>query len=725
MLFSGIRRGILSRFGLMSWQAYKNHRFRKARRNLYKGDIHDSLFPFEPGLVSIFLTVEEQNQSSLRDLISKLLDQTYRYVEIILISGDVEISKHLLSDLSIEEKEKIRIIHIIDKSPKDHVNSSCPKGEFSTWFGKDCKFEPDFIERMVFTLRHRPQVGLVYFGDKESGNPLSKIFMTRSYVVWVLGESLQTGNPPENLSFWHQAALVLNLKTFDLSNPDQSDSQLLLDRLEISYAENFRVLGDFYRDYFLTHWICYLQSEGSGHQSTRLLSHLKNAALKSGNFLYEEMVYQQEEFPGSWIPEVFILVVEGPEVIYPSLPELPRNALKVMIKLSPGHMPESISPEWDVCFTMGKLSEKPTLLKKSYQGCIASKNVSSLINILDMRIHAHYCHKIQSLMLNQERAGLKASVVISTYRREKPLRCALQSVARQTFPLDEYEVIVVNNDPSDKLVCQLVEEIRSRDFSRYPEHLRLIQCPLPGLSNARNAGMSEAQGEVICFLDDDAIAHENWLEQICQAFSEHPKAGVIGGHIILNYPKPRPKVLKEGLERFWGNFITSFDRYTEVHDTMDFPWGGNWCVRRKVLLEIGGFRSMYGKHRGDYNGGEEIIAAILAQKLGYTVAILPTAEVEHRPDTTRFTFEYLCNTITSQIITNYRMNRDLYLPKATSIASNIRGIGRFAENFLAMLRLSRKEREALSLEYFYYINAWFRLFFEQMGDTIVRFWYQK
>ena len=45
----------------------------------------------------------------------------------------------------------------------------------------------------------------------------------------------------------------------------------------------------------------------------------------------------------------------------------------------------------------------------------------------------------------------------------------------------------------------------------------------------RAAGLAEAQGEIICYLDDDAVAEPGWLEQVARAFDEHPAVGVVGG----------------------------------------------------------------------------------------------------------------------------------------------------------------------------------------------------
>src|SRR3989304_4425763 len=167
----------------------------------------------------------------------------------------------------------------------------------------------------------------------------------------------------------------------------------------------------------------------------------------------------------------------------------------------------------------------------------------------------------------------------------------------------------------------LIDIIRAEEFSNYPDHLRLIHCPILGLSYARNAGIAEAKGEILFFLDDDAIAKQDALEHYWRAFSEHPDAGVVGGHVILNLPSALSIPWKDGWERYWSQYVSGYQDFSVVKDWWEFPWGANWCARRSELVRVGGFRGRYGRRGSDFGGGEEIVAASLIQKLGYTVAI--------------------------------------------------------------------------------------------------------
>jgi succinoglycan biosynthesis protein ExoM len=100
------------------------------------------------------------------------------------------------------------------------------------------------------------------------------------------------------------------------------------------------------------------------------------------------------------------------------------------------------------------------------------------------------------------------SIVIPTLNREMPLRRALASVAKQVIPDDlSLEVVVVDNS-ADRSALWV-----SEDTSLGTENLpvRYVSEPRPGVANARNAGIVEARGEWIAFLDDDEEAVSDWI----------------------------------------------------------------------------------------------------------------------------------------------------------------------------------------------------------------------
>ncbi|RLP09034.1 glycosyltransferase [Propionibacterium australiense] len=114
-------------------------------------------------------------------------------------------------------------------------------------------------------------------------------------------------------------------------------------------------------------------------------------------------------------------------------------------------------------------------------------------------------------------AGLPASVVLCTTGGCDLLRPAVEAVLAQTHP--DFELIVVDNAPSTGRVTQALGDVED-------SRLRIVEQPVKGLSQARNAGVVAATRPFIAFTDDDAIVDAGWLVALLDPFAAD------SGHII-------------------------------------------------------------------------------------------------------------------------------------------------------------------------------------------------
>src|SRR5580658_5764767 len=105
---------------------------------------------------------------------------------------------------------------------------------------------------------------------------------------------------------------------------------------------------------------------------------------------------------------------------------------------------------------------------------------------------------------------MRVTVILCTFNRCRSLARALESLAVQrTHALLDWSVLVVDNHSSDQTL-EVVGDFCRRD----PGHVAYLHAPQSGKSYALNAGIREARGEILAFVDDDVIAEPTWLQNL-------------------------------------------------------------------------------------------------------------------------------------------------------------------------------------------------------------------
>jgi glucosyl-dolichyl phosphate glucuronosyltransferase len=191
------------------------------------------------------------------------------------------------------------------------------------------------------------------------------------------------------------------------------------------------------------------------------------------------------------------------------------------------------------------------------------------------------------------------SVVICTHALERwpNLVRSIRSSLQQSPPAREVIVVIDHNDP----LAKRVEEV-------FPKVVVARNRQQPGLSNARNVGIRLAGGDVVAFLDDDAIAAPGWLAEITRAFQDESVLGV-GGSVEPLWARRRPPWFPPEFDWVIG---CSYRGMPTEGETVRNVLGANASFRRSVLEAVGGFRSEFGRLRSDGLGCEETELCIRA-----------------------------------------------------------------------------------------------------------------
>jgi glycosyltransferase involved in cell wall biosynthesis len=149
----------------------------------------------------------------------------------------------------------------------------------------------------------------------------------------------------------------------------------------------------------------------------------------------------------------------------------------------------------------------------------------------------------------------------------------------------------------------------------------------PGLSGARNTGVETARGDVVLFLDDDAVAEPGWLEGHTQHYRDDGVLGV-GGMVVPRWQATPPRWFPA--EFGWVVGCSYVGQPTVTAEVRN-PIGANMSFRRHVLEAVGGFSEALGRVGTLPLGCEETELAIRAAQRFPKGVILhePRAVVRH------------------------------------------------------------------------------------------------
>ena len=196
----------------------------------------------------------------------------------------------------------------------------------------------------------------------------------------------------------------------------------------------------------------------------------------------------------------------------------------------------------------------------------------------------------------------RVSVVIPHYQDLGGLKLCLDSLARQTFPKDQFEIVVSDNaSPVGEAAVAKVINGRAR----------LVTCTDKGAGPNRNAGVAASRGEILAFIDSDCQAEPQWLEKGVAGLG---RFDFVGGRVKVLVEDPARMTGEEAFEA-----VFAFDFATYINKK-GFTGAGNMLCPRKVFDAVGGFS----------NGvSEDVEWSHRATGKGFRLGYVPEAVVGH------------------------------------------------------------------------------------------------
>jgi glucosyl-dolichyl phosphate glucuronosyltransferase len=224
------------------------------------------------------------------------------------------------------------------------------------------------------------------------------------------------------------------------------------------------------------------------------------------------------------------------------------------------------------------------------------------------------------------------SVVICVYREDRwdSILAAVQSVRDQHLPAAE-TIIVVDHNPT----------LFARLNSTLSDAVVVENREKPGLSGGRNTGIASSHGEIVAFLDDDAIADPDWLMFLNDSYADPAVAGV-GGLTIPKWETQRPPWFPQEFDWVIGcSYVGMPKSIGPVRNLL----GGNASFRREVFNAVGGFRTGIGRSVSRLPLGceeTEFCIRLSQQSPGAVLLFDRRAVIWHLIPASRCRFSYFC-----------------------------------------------------------------------------------
>jgi len=207
------------------------------------------------------------------------------------------------------------------------------------------------------------------------------------------------------------------------------------------------------------------------------------------------------------------------------------------------------------------------------------------------------------------------SVIIPSHNSEPTIERCIHSLTSQSYPREQFEIIVVDDSSSDNTV----------NLARAAGADTVISTEPCSIGKARNIGVKQAKGKFLAFIDSDCEAKDGWLKSIAK---ELHTTQVLTGPIDNGNP--------ESLVA-WAEYFIEFGGFHKFRkrSSVRFSPSCNTVVKKETLLRVGGFTEMH--------SGEDVLFGESLRRAGVEVLFIPEIQILH-----------LCRTNLNMVLSNMK-----------------------------------------------------------------------
>lgn len=210
------------------------------------------------------------------------------------------------------------------------------------------------------------------------------------------------------------------------------------------------------------------------------------------------------------------------------------------------------------------------------------------------------------------------SIIIPIFNSVATIRQCLDSVSKQTYAKERYEIVVIDDGSTDgSSDCVLEYQVI------------LIKQSNKGPACARNRGVKCAKGELVIFLDSDCVVASDWIQKHVNVHvsgcDEGVRLGCVGGSMIL--PKKHNTIIE--LSDYYSSWYEP--PLASAKQKYEYLPSTNLSILKNVFEMVGGFNE-------NLRCGEDVEFGMRLLGRGYVIKCCPEIEVEHYSRTTLSSF---------------------------------------------------------------------------------------
>jgi len=201
------------------------------------------------------------------------------------------------------------------------------------------------------------------------------------------------------------------------------------------------------------------------------------------------------------------------------------------------------------------------------------------------------------------------SVIIPVRNRPEEIKACLQSLVGLDYPLEKFEIIVVDDASTDH-TPEVIKEFNLHLIS-LKENKKASFC--------RNLAAQKAKGDILAFIDSDCISDPLWLSELIPAFKD-PAIGAVGGRVDSFF---NTSVLDKYEQVKSSLIMGTHAKRSQKNENFFYVPSCNLLVKKDLFLKIDGFKE-------ELVVGEDVDLCWRLQDAGYHVEFRPSGKIFHK-----------------------------------------------------------------------------------------------